>query len=476
MKTVVGCCKRFLRKVLPVKKTSLVVASVALLTCVLATAAFASNPIKLFVNGQEVTCDVTPQIVDGRTMVSVRWVAEALGAEVKWDGQNNVVNIDKPYFVSSNSEAEARLYPFQEINGMYDGFILEVNGNRQYFNWKNVSNPTFAPQIIFNDINQDDKKELIIILTTGTGTGVHIEDIHVLNPGTFTEIEVEAPAEIVEQNIDTEIAGDGDKVAIHIKIGDEETTVYKDKEYAATWFDNVSIGNSYHYEVLNNDLVVKMAAQVSPAGFIGQIEATYVFDNGKYRAKSITYNNEDNNDIPALRGEYFEFGIENRLDYVPMFDEGKAPSSSTEYLFYAFAINLEKWGNDKGTMTRDYVEQVIRTHFEVGNITHAPMLKGWDYDGEKYTAIPQGIKEKPIYVLQELNSYTQNGRTVYEITLDNCSFGGVLPTDEDMANIKASIVAGDLSALTVLQTECFQYYLVQATGEVVFISHTLTQE
>lgn len=77
-----------------------------------------------------------------------------------------------------------------------------------------------------------------------------------------------------------------------------------------------------------------------------------------------------------MREDYFEFGIENRLDYVPMFEEGKAPSSSTEYLDYAFAINLDNWGDDKGTMTRDYVEQVIRTHFEVENIIHSPLAKG----------------------------------------------------------------------------------------------------
>ncbi|MGI6550403.1 MAG: copper amine oxidase N-terminal domain-containing protein [Syntrophomonadales bacterium] len=473
---VVDGCKRFLGKLFPAKKTSLVAASVALLVCVGATAAWAGNPVKLLVNGHEVTCDVAPQIIDGRTMVPVRWVAEALGAEVNWDAQNNAVNISKSHFISSNPKAKARLYPFQEINGMYDGFILEVNGNRQYFNWKNISNPTFAPRIVLTDINQDDEEELIIILTTGNGTGVHIEDIHVLNPDTFTEFEVEAPAEIVKQNIVTGIAPDGDQVTIHIKIGDEETKVYKDKDYAATWFDSVSIGNNRRYEVIDNKLVAKMVAQVSPAGFIGEIEATYVFDHGRYRAESIIYNNEDNNDLSALREEYFQFGIENRLDYVPVFDEGKAPASSTEYLFWAFAVNLEKWGDEKGTMTRDYVEQVIRTHFEVDNITHAPMHKGWDYDGARYTAVPQGIKEKPIYVLREFDSYTENGRTVYRITLDNCSFGGALPTNEDMANIKASIIAGDLSALTVLQTECFQYYIDQATGDVVFVSHTLTEK
>lgn len=470
-----GYGKVLLRELLP-RKMEFIVAVVVLMTCLLVTAALAGSPIKLFVNGQEVECDVAPQIVSGRTMVPLRWVAETLGAEVKWDGQNNIVNIDKPHFVSSNSDAKARLYPFQEINGMYDGFILEVNGNRHYFNWESITNPTFAPQILFNDINQDGKKELIIILTTGTGTGVHVEDIHVVDPVSFVEIEVETPAEIVRQHIDTKIVSEGDKMAIHIKIGDKETTVYKVKEYAAAWFDNVSFSNSFYYQVLDNQLVAKMAAQVSPAGFVGEIEAAHIFENGKYRAKTITYNNDDNNDIPALRGEYFEFGIKNRLDYVPMFDEEQAPSNSKEYLFYAFAINLDNWGDDKGTMTRDYVEQVIRTHFEVDGITHAPMWRGWDYDGEKYTAIPDSIKEKPIYVLQELSLYTKNGRTVFEITLDYCSFGGVLPTDEDMANIQASIVSGDLSALTVLQTECFKYYLNELDGQVVFLSHTLLEE
>ncbi len=39
--------------------------------------------------------------------------------------------------------------------------------------------------------------------------------------------------------------------------------------------------------------------------------------------------------MQALREEYFEFAIKNRLDYVPIFEDGKAPSSSTEYLLFA---------------------------------------------------------------------------------------------------------------------------------------------
>lgn len=275
------------------KKKWLVIIGVAILVSIMATAAFADNSVKLFVNGQEIKTDVPPQIINGRTMVPVRWIAEALGADIQWDGKNNAVKINKPYFVSSLPEAEARLYPFQEIDGMYDGFILEIKGNRKYFDWKNVTNPTYAPQLFLNDINQDSEKELIVVLTTGTGTGFHTEDIHIITPENFTEIAVEAPADIVKQHINAKIESYGDDIAIQIITGSEETTIHKEKGYAAIWFDNVVFGNSYCYEVIDHELVVSICAQVSPAYFIGEIKAAYVFDNGKYRAKRVEFINLD---------------------------------------------------------------------------------------------------------------------------------------------------------------------------------------
>lgn len=58
------------------------------------TIAFADTPIKLIVNGKEIYSDVPPQIIDGRIMVPVRFVAESLGAGVIWDRDLNSVNID----------------------------------------------------------------------------------------------------------------------------------------------------------------------------------------------------------------------------------------------------------------------------------------------------------------------------------------------------------------------------------------------
>lgn len=44
-------------------------------------------------NGQPVNLDVPAKLVNGRTMVPLRFVSEALGCQVKWDGNTETVNI-----------------------------------------------------------------------------------------------------------------------------------------------------------------------------------------------------------------------------------------------------------------------------------------------------------------------------------------------------------------------------------------------
>jgi len=64
--------------------------------------AVAGEPIKLLVDGNEIQCDVPPQIIDGRTMVPVRFAAQALGATVAWDEAANAVIITSAKAVTSS--------------------------------------------------------------------------------------------------------------------------------------------------------------------------------------------------------------------------------------------------------------------------------------------------------------------------------------------------------------------------------------
>ncbi|TJX14983.1 copper amine oxidase N-terminal domain-containing protein [Tissierella creatinini] len=66
---------------------------VALFTGVIMTPTqnvFASKDIKVLLEGQEILFDVAPQIIEGRTLVPMRAIFEAIGLSVNWDNSSKV--------------------------------------------------------------------------------------------------------------------------------------------------------------------------------------------------------------------------------------------------------------------------------------------------------------------------------------------------------------------------------------------------
>ena len=51
------------------------------------------NHNKATINGKSITLSAAPRLINGNTMVPLRFVSESLGADVKWDGQNKTVFI-----------------------------------------------------------------------------------------------------------------------------------------------------------------------------------------------------------------------------------------------------------------------------------------------------------------------------------------------------------------------------------------------
>ncbi|MBC7348238.1 MAG: copper amine oxidase N-terminal domain-containing protein [Clostridia bacterium] len=75
------------------RRKQLFIAVAVIATLSVATVALAASPIRLLVNGGEIRPDVPPQIINGRTMVPVRWVAEALGFDVTWNPGKKQVEV-----------------------------------------------------------------------------------------------------------------------------------------------------------------------------------------------------------------------------------------------------------------------------------------------------------------------------------------------------------------------------------------------
>ncbi|WP_170230360.1 stalk domain-containing protein [Aneurinibacillus danicus] len=94
------------------------------------------SPIKLIVNGQNVQSDVPPQVINGRTMVPARPLAEALGAKVQWDSKNRAVIVTSQEI---NSESPTDLEPSTTTPKSDDKVISYLGSDIEPMNYQEGS-------------------------------------------------------------------------------------------------------------------------------------------------------------------------------------------------------------------------------------------------------------------------------------------------------------------------------------------------
>lgn len=176
-----------------------------------------------------------------------------------------------------------------------------------------------------------------------------------------------------------------------------------------------------------------------------------------------------------LRLSFFDLARDYRFDFLPVFEEGAAPTDSQPYLYYAFVLKLGQWGEQKGTMDKTYVDQVALDYFGQENLDHGPLERNWDYDGQTYQARPAGVKEAPLYWLKEYRVRQRQGQTVYEIRADEMSLDKKLATKEEIEAARAAIARNQADHLTIRQKEVFIYSL-DDQGRPYFRAHLVLGE
>jgi len=92
----------------------------------LACPAYAADDITVYVNGNYLYCDVPAFLKDGRTMVPIRAISEALGCSVDWDGDLQHVssyNEDREVWLFIN---RTRAIVFDKRNGTQSEFTIDA--------------------------------------------------------------------------------------------------------------------------------------------------------------------------------------------------------------------------------------------------------------------------------------------------------------------------------------------------------------
>ncbi|MBU7592850.1 hypothetical protein [Metabacillus halosaccharovorans] len=193
--------------------------------------------------------------------------------------------------VSRNDKENMTLYA-KKMNGLFRDFKINFKGglySRPF--WLSETSPTYAPQIIYEDINKDQNKELIIILTKGYGTDVLWEDVYVFdtlnNRLNVNEVIVDNPLAIIHKNVKTKLTAKKAEVIVGDKKCTVDITPLEIK--LENLFDDIGFGSIIDYEVRDNQLIVSVAGQISPASFVGNIVIVYEYRDKMYQAKLIEF-------------------------------------------------------------------------------------------------------------------------------------------------------------------------------------------
>ena len=175
---------------------------------------------KKIVSGEEIniTLDSAPVIVDGRTLVPARFIAESMGKKVGWDAENRtVIIIDEEKL---NSDLESSISKYMEIAKLQTTAIntfditVDLDANIDYTEKGNKANNT--------SIDVDGKIDMI-----KSDDAIYMDlKLELSGKGDMYE----AIKEIDLKNIDVSIIASGNKMYMKSALLGEE---YKDKWIAA---------------------------------------------------------------------------------------------------------------------------------------------------------------------------------------------------------------------------------------------------
>lgn len=216
--------------------------------------------------------------------VELRFISEATGASVLWNNKNKIVTITtKNNTVPTSSSAATELARKDGIiisaneaamNGVYKGITVQTNNVKKLFDWVNISNPSFYPTITTADVNNDGKKEIIVVLTKATGTEINQQEIHVLDSN-LMELSIEDPLKFIKNKVSSAITEENEQVNVLVKYNGKTVVKNYKSSDATLWFKNVYFGSIVNYKVENNKIIATIPGQVSPTLFAVNVNVEY---------------------------------------------------------------------------------------------------------------------------------------------------------------------------------------------------------
>jgi len=144
------------------------------------------------------------------------------------------------YEVVTKLSKDIVLYAKKTNEDLYRDFKLDFKGETYFIPFGiNVTNPTYAPKIFYQDINEDRKEELIITLTKGYGSGVQDEEVYAYSyTNGLIDVIVDNPLAIINKDVKTKLTPE----KAEITLGDIVFIVDTKSIESTHLFEDISFG------------------------------------------------------------------------------------------------------------------------------------------------------------------------------------------------------------------------------------------
>lgn len=200
---------------------------------------------------------------------------------------------------------ERDIYLYGSNKSDFAGVVLKQGSHIQTFNWTYMTPVFILPKIKVADYDHDGTDEVLIILDTASGTGVSIEELHMLEPrndGLYADI-VFLPDDYINQlNSNIQYNYNKEKNKLIFNIGNNKYEMDTANKFKNWTFKNITYGTIIYFDA---DNIIQITAApgylfkeiVSPQ-FFSAIKAKVNYNNGEFKLSDFEFKEDP---LPPLR-------------------------------------------------------------------------------------------------------------------------------------------------------------------------------
>lgn len=193
-------------------------------------------------------------------------------------------------------DPSVNLYAVNPSQGLFRSAVLESGQQHRTFGWSGSADISTAPQLYYKDVNGDGVREAVVIITRASGTGVELQELHIVDAQTMEEYAVESAADAVSRRVQSLVELRDRSQQVHIAVTIDGATTHTMDAKASAFYDDpaqftkqLDFSSVVMYDAEQTSVRATVSGSVSPSEFVGDLKLKYVYEHGRFQVGPIEF-------------------------------------------------------------------------------------------------------------------------------------------------------------------------------------------